>query len=693
MEPLFLSLLHKLLELCRRCARQSLRYLLYLCAALSRRRRTTGHSPTVVGKKPQGGKPLLPKAADSYDDSAHIEAQAESCALISKEHAPVIIACSSVPRTPPMARTHQQHARLDSGSMPMSPTSTLRDSPGAISDVGHDGPSCYPMNMYQEGPENIDSPWVFEPLETFRIYEEKVVPSWSFHVHPEGQPYFFNDCRRFYYLTELDLYNSEVLAEMDRFMDEIERKAENFNDLPTHVEVVLEVEDGSWSYYMMDLDRRCIFWLDRFDAWPIIPPHFAFEKKDHIRHLLDFEFWQHIEHFPNHRPYVKGVLEDLMGILTQGHIDVMTSIESTGAHNSSEFESYMGTMKHIRSLIKVGGSSCYVNAVTARMMCNFMVERYFNFYGFDGARLSLHQSVRGNATKRRSWLIKMLSPVLFYAPETHLYGLERLWLDRVIKKRHWLSFQAKLERDWEGFVLYSTVLLNANVAFLSIPSVLSDNNGPLWVSPAAIASQVSIIASLGSIIVGLLLVRQLRISAKESVDDAVGFLERRIHPQLGLETMSILYSLPYALLMWGMVTFLASVAIVCFFNVDGTASIFTRALYGCVWMFIVVLILWTVLTGWETTNKVNWRSLVPPFMRRKKRTDDGTDAGSDEDGENVDAQSVRSSRTRMTASTATLRTWRPRMHKFVEVSKRRLTGKWSDKTSQSSFELPSLERQ
>ena len=54
-------------------------------------------------------------------------------------------------------------------------------------------------------------------------------------------------------------------------------------------------------------------------------------------------------------------------------------------------------------------------------------------------------------------------------------------------------------------------MLNANVAFLAIQSVdqISENNNPDR-SPAQIASYLSIIASIGSIILGLLLIRQNR---------------------------------------------------------------------------------------------------------------------------------------------------------------------------------------
>ena len=56
-------------------------------------------------------------------------------------------------------------------------------------------------------------------------------------------------------------------------------------------------------------------------------------------------------------------------------------------------------------------------------------------------------------------------------------------------------------------------------------------------SPSAVLSQISIIASLGGIIIGLLLVRQLRISGKESADDAVSFVTFSCHLTIRADTL------------------------------------------------------------------------------------------------------------------------------------------------------------
>ena len=64
-------------------------------------------------------------------------------------------------------------------------------------------------------------------------------------------------------------------------------------------------------------------------------------------------------------------------------------------------------------------------------------------------------------------------------------------------------------------------MLNANVAFLSIQSV--DNTSNPYRSPAQISSYCSIASSIGSIIVGLVLVRHSRTkhgkTAAEMVSD------------------------------------------------------------------------------------------------------------------------------------------------------------------------------
>ena len=48
----------------------------------------------------------------------------------------------------------------------------------------------------------------------------------------------------------------------------------------------------------------------------------------------------------------------------------------------------------------------------------------------------------------------MLSPVLFCAPDVHLRGLEKIWVDGVMHSTAWRLFMGKLSEEWQEFTLY-----------------------------------------------------------------------------------------------------------------------------------------------------------------------------------------------------------------------------------------------
>ncbi|EJC97873.1 uncharacterized protein FOMMEDRAFT_143412 [Fomitiporia mediterranea MF3/22] len=666
---LALALFRRLLDICKRWANRALPLLLKLFSVIGRYlglRRFRGKVDCT--KK---NDVALTRIGDGQTSEYNNGGTAKGDPSSASNNRAVVLACSSVPSmptTPPAARSHHHARSIDSSaSFPMSPTSTISNSPGFLSENDAELYCSSPLEVIKENSfressiiegalhaepvqftasptgsklmkplktiapserprydRNIaiksnEGPWVLGPLATFDVYRNRDVAGWKHYVHPEGPPYYLLekcDGHRFSYLTEADLQDYSVLDEVEAFVCAVERHTTNFNwgrDIPENVEVVLEIEDEAWSYYMVDLEQRCVFWLDDYDMSYALGENFGVESLDHFRSQLDFEFWQHIEYFPNHRKLGPDVFHEAMGILNYWRVDVKSSADSAAPYDADDLDTLVVSVKHLHTVYE-SGNCAYAMASVARIMGLTSNERQLNFYGFSGARISVWQSVRGNILKKRSILIKSLSPLLFYAPETHLSGLEKLWVDGVIRDRRWKKYQYKLERDWESFVLTSTVLLNANVALLSTPIILSDNgDAGLWASPAAVASQVSIVASIASIVTGLLLVRQIRISGKDievTASDTINYLSSRKHEQLGLETIAIQYSLPYALLMWGVITFLTSIAIACFFRVDGTPDIAAQMIYAVSWLFAIPLILWTVLTGWETNNQAHWSELL-----------------------------------------------------------------------------------
>lgn len=84
------------------------------------------------------------------------------------------------------------------------------------------------------------------------------------------------------------------------------------------------------------------------------------------------------------------------------------------------------------------------------------------------------------------------------------------------------------------FYYSGTVILNANVAFLSIQNV--NNPSDKSRSPAQLASYLSVVTSAGAIILGLLLVRQNRTKSRETPEQAVSLSS--------LNSLSVLRMIP-----------------------------------------------------------------------------------------------------------------------------------------------------
>ena len=80
--------------------------------------------------------------------------------------------------------------------------------------------------------------------------------------------------------------------------------------------------------------------------------------------------------------------------------------------------------------------------------------RFLHFHGQKSARQDRYKSVYKDSRRRRTILIRILSPMLFFFPDVHLLELEKLWTDKIIVEGHWREFMQKLVSEWTDFVLY-----------------------------------------------------------------------------------------------------------------------------------------------------------------------------------------------------------------------------------------------
>ncbi|KAI0918570.1 hypothetical protein AcV5_002523 [Taiwanofungus camphoratus] len=467
----------------------------------------------------------------------------------------------------------------------------------------------YPVITVQRYERNVvlprtQSSWIIEPLKT--LYSLENVPSgWVACTHPEGALYFFNPVKRIY--TDAYLCDPKVLYEVSSFGDAINDLLQRDSmRLPVDTELVLELEDEGegeykWCYYFVCHHTRTLFWLHEHDVSEYIDSVTGVRSPAHLKHQIEYYYWMHWDYFPYGHKARDSIFDEITGILVHADLDQMTSATSTVTYSADDLHKMLTVVQNAR---EIGNDQQQTICIVGRLMCIFAYHRFLNFHGVNGARLSRDQSVYGESKSSRSPLITLLSPLLFNAPEVHLRGLDSIWVDSIICILPWGQFIERLQTDWQEYILYATVLLNANVAFLTVPDV-DPGKGPR--TSAQIASFVSIIASIGSIIIGLLLVRHYRVKPKDTADDATNYLLSRRHPTLGLETLAITYSLPYALLMWAMVTFLVAFAFECFLKHDD-ASTYTSAVF---WILVGLLVVWCIYTVWEgnDTPALAWSSV------------------------------------------------------------------------------------
>jgi len=245
-----------------------------------------------------------------------------------------------------------------------------------------------------------------------------------------------------------------------------------------------------------------------------------------------------------------------------------------------------------------------------------MNDQFLNYYGQYGARLSRSQSIFEHQTRHpRSWLIKTLSPLLFASPNVHLNALEDLWVDRLTLKSRCEEFFLKLNTQWGDHIVHASILLNANVGFLAIPSNDASNNSATGVLPsrsaAQIASYLSVVTSFSSMMIGLLLVRQHKTKERATAAEFHQYLRQREHPVRGFEDLASIYSLPYALLTWGMGSFLVAFMLMCF-QISTTVA---RSIVGLSIGLVCLLITWCICMAWEETE-FQWRRWFKAKLHR-----------------------------------------------------------------------------
>ncbi|KAK0454764.1 hypothetical protein EV421DRAFT_1759033 [Armillaria borealis] len=264
-----------------------------------------------------------------------------------------------------------------------------------------------------------------------------------------------------------------------------------------------------------------------------------------IYHFLRQEYWHHMYLFADTHPLSDAQWKAANRMAVDAYFDVTMSRTSTVAHSAAELEAMMKSLSQAEKMD--------APEVAAAVLRSLLFNQFLNYHGQRSARTNRGESVFGDDPDQAqcTLIFKLFSPFLFYAPVVHLDILNKYWVDGLATKDQWVTLIERCTGEWSEHTIYATILLNANVAFLAIPSV-DESVERYRGSMTQVLSILSVVSSLGSILVGLLMGRYHRTKKHIPVEDINVYLKSHYSDdsRWGFEWLAIIYSIPYALLMW-----------------------------------------------------------------------------------------------------------------------------------------------
>lgn len=436
---------------------------------------------------------------------------------------------------------------------------------------------------------------------------------WTAHVHPEGARYFLHAQTRTY--TESDVCSPEVLQDIIYFSNYLHGELRLAIDTKKididydDVELVLEPKkavcaDIICCYYFVNPAERCLFWLDEYDAEDMLGECRGVTALSHKRLAVQAQYWKHWEMFPNLCLVAQDILDELKELMLHATCDHLTTTRSAAALSADELKQYFEIVKWIR--VNSSGDRAHAVVIIGRIMHTFCRNQYLNFHGQPCARLSVDQTVRGWSYKPSVYMT-IFAPLLCMAPVAHVRSLHTSFVDDLASTSEWKIFITRLNGQLQNLNLLGTVLLGANVGFLAIQSVDSGAGR----SPTQIASYMSLVLSFGSIALGLTFIT-LDLTGRDRGSEASRFLQRMNDGKHGLEKLAMIYSLPYALLMWSMLFFIVAFS----YEWCKPGDAVSRSIVGAVLLTVCGLVVWCISVASDKRAPWWWESDQPEMVSK-----------------------------------------------------------------------------
>ncbi|KAF9231137.1 hypothetical protein BU15DRAFT_82780 [Melanogaster broomeanus] len=378
-------------------------------------------------------------------------------------------------------------------------------------------------------------------------YTGPQVPGWDRIVHPDGAPYFFAD-RSMPVYTDTDLSIPQHCAYVEDFIPVLVN-AVTHPDVPGHsLTLVLKLtgedvptrKEQQCFYYFIDHSKRLIFWVHPVKLMDICGTARGARSEGHLRYAIETHYW-----------FVCS--------------DSMLSDTAMGPFETADLQRLVG----LTSLIEVH-IDIYVATILARVMRLFFQYRFLNLHGQYGVRLGRGRAVFPSNTvdKEPSQPIPILSQAstfIFGSFTTYIQDIQKIWVDGV------------LYPSTVMLAVSSSLFTPAGEDYLSIMTTQA-NSSRYFI-------YVSIIASVGTIIVSVNLTNQIRKFDVDSVFGAEDYMASMASGKLRVWQLATMFMLPPVFLQLSLWSFVAAFAAMVFEEPDQFVIVVTMCFYaGVIYM-------------------------------------------------------------------------------------------------------------
>ncbi|KAH7922766.1 hypothetical protein BV22DRAFT_1069923 [Leucogyrophana mollusca] len=369
-------------------------------------------------------------------------------------------------------------------------------------------------------------------------------PTWSVHIHPEGQRYFCREGSGIRVVTEANMYDAEVTRQISFWLKYVEESlSHNQLAIPETAELFLELGDSpnTCGYHFVDHAAKTQFWLEPLSTEPLNMAPVVSEM--HLKTALERLYWVHVELFPMHlgTRLSPRIVEDLIGVISHGQADRMTSPTSTFPYTVDQCSKFLNLLNLRRGQDLDGYTLCFV----ARLWGSITNARFATYYGEEYAQLDRLQAMLPSDEVEYPWLSLVASWTCWGIPDLHLSRLRELFVDNRVFVDQWCLFMSSCVVDWNTSLVWTFPVLTASIGLSFLPGA------------SLFSALPSIFSCCASITSGSILLLRHQGLAEATAPTAALYLRAAKSSAFGFLPSAVAFSLPRAFYLWG-VGFLAA---------------------------------------------------------------------------------------------------------------------------------------